>query len=142
MKTQLPGLAFYYTKYQNDNQNNEKAYKKWYARPVNLGTVDVESVAQMISDKGCVYGEDVIKGVLEDFWYHVFDALFQNNWVKLPGLGTLRVGLNSEGASSESEFTADNIKGFKITLLPDGTRTQQLRRKDLRKRVTLREWAE
>lgn len=135
MKTPAAGIQFLYGKYQNKNDKNEKAYQKWYGRAVILSTLDTDDVAQHMMEHGCVYGTDVIKGVLEKFYDCAVELLFQNRRVKMNGLGTLCMGLVTTGAESESDFTAKNIEKARIYLLPDASTDQQLSGAKLRSRM-------
>ena len=135
MKTPSAGIHFLYGKYQNKNDKNENAYLKWYGRAVILSTLDTDDVAQHMMEHGCVYGTDVIKGVLEKFYDCAVELLFQNRRVKMNGLGTLCMGLVTKGAESESDFTAKNIEKARIYLLPDSTTDQQLSGAKLRARM-------
>ena len=38
---------------QNNNEHMQEAYQKWYARPVYTGTLDLNSIAELISRPSC-----------------------------------------------------------------------------------------
>lgn len=135
MKTPSAGIHFLYGKYQNKNVKNEKTYNKWYGRSVILSTLDTDDVAQHMMEHGCLYGTDVIKGVLEKFYDCAVELLFQNRRVKMNGLGTLCMGLVTKGAESESDFGPKYIEKARIYLLPDATTDQQLSGAKLRSRM-------
>ena len=135
LKSPAKGQKFFYGKYKNNNSKST-GYGKTYARAAILGTLSTEDIAEHMMHHGCLYGVDVIKGVLEKFYDCALEQLFCNYRVKMDGLGTLCLGINSQGADSAGEFTADKIEKASIYLLPDGTTEQQLTGAKLRSRMT------
>ena len=133
----MPSQAtpFLYGLYQDNNAENEKSYKKYYARPVILGTLDTAAVADHMTEHGSIYGTDVVKGVLEKFFDCALELLFQNRRIKMNGLGTLCLQLHSKGAVDKDSFNQANITGAAIRLLPDATMEQQLSKGKLRNRM-------
>ena len=129
------GQRFIYGKYKNNNSKSE-GYGKTYARAAILGTLDTEDIAEHMMDHGCVYGVDVIKGVLDKFFDCAVELLFQNYRIKMNGLGTLCITLTSKGSDSAAEFTEALIEKANIRLLPDATMDQQLSGKKLRERMS------
>ena len=136
LKTPEAGKKCLFATYTYNNPKNEAAHGKTYARTVVLGTLSTEDIAEHMMHHGCLYGVDVIKGVLEKFYDCALEQLFCNYRVKMDGLGTLCLGINSQGADSAGEFTADKIEKACIYLLPDGTTEQQLTGAKLRSRMT------
>ena len=137
MKTPQNGMPFIYSVYKNTNSENN-GYGKYYARSVILSTLDTDDMAEHMMDHGCLYGADVIKGVLEKFFDCAVELVFQNRRVKMTGLGTLGISLQSEGQddfSKEHPFDVKNIKAARIRLLPDATDQQQLQGTKLRERM-------
>ena len=135
MKTPQNGTPFIYSVYKNTNSENN-GYGKYYARSVILSTLDTEDMAEHMMDHGCLYGSDVIKGVLEKFFECTYELLFQNRRVKLNGIGTLCMSVKSEGAASEEDLTTDKIKQCSVYLLPDGSNHAQLTSKKLASRMS------
>ena len=135
LKSPAKGQKFFYGKYKNNNSKST-GYGKTYARAAILGTLNTEDIAEHMMHHGCLYGVDVIKGVLEKFYDCALEHLFTNYRIKMDGLGTLCMGLTSEGADSAGEFTPEKIVKARIYLLPDATMDQQLSGKKLRDRMS------
>ena len=135
LKTPMAGIKFLVGKYQC-NSDKTTGYQKWYYRPVILSTLDTEDMAEHMMDHGCLYGNDVIKGVLEKFFECTYELLFQNRRVKLNGIGTLCMSVKSEGAASEDDLTVDKITKASVYLLPDASSNAQLTGAKLRSRMT------
>ena len=135
LKTPMSGIKFLVGKYQC-NSDKTSGYQKWYYRPVVLSTLDTEDMAEHMMDHGCLYGSDVIKGVLEKFFECTYELLFQNRRVKLNGIGTLCMRVKSEGAASEEDLGVDMIKKASVYLLPDASSNSQLTGAKLRSRMS------
>jgi len=137
MKTPQNGTPFIYSVYQN-NSVGTKASGKYYGRSVILSTLDTEDMAEHMMDHGCLYGQDVIKGVLEKFFDCAMELVFQNRRVKMTGLGTLGITLECEPQDTvdkDHPYDITKIKAAHIRLLPDATQDQQLSGKKLRSRM-------
>ena len=137
MKTPQNGTPFIYSVYQNQSVGT-KASGKYYGRSVILSTLDTEDMAEHMMDHGCLYGQDVIKGVLEKFFDCAMELVFQNRRVKMTGLGTLCLQLETEGqevVDKDHPYDVSNILAAHIRLLPDATLDQQLSGKKLRSRM-------
>lgn len=135
MKTPAAGIKFLYGVYKNNNSKNPAAFGKYYGKAAILSTLDTDDVAEHMQEHGCLYGSDVIKGVLEKFYDCAVELLFQNRRIKVGGLGTLYMGLVTEGAERESDFDPTYIKAVKIGLIPDAKQDQQLSGPQLRQRM-------
>ena len=135
LKTPMAGIKFLVGKYQNKSDKTS-AFQKWFYRPVILSTLDTEDMAEHMMDHGCLYGADVIKGVLEKFFECTYELLFQNRRVKLNGIGTLCMSVKSEGAENEEDLTVDKIKKCSVYLLPDASGKAQLTGEKLRSRMS------
>ena len=137
MKTPQNGTPFIYSVYQNQSVGT-KASGKYYGRSVILSTLDTEDMAEHMMDHGCLYGQDVIKGVLEKFFDCAMELVFQNRRVKMTGLGTLGITLECEPQDTvdkDHPYDITKIKAAHIRLLPDATQDQQLSGKKLRSRM-------
>ena len=138
MKTPQNGTPFIYSIYQNQSVGT-KASGKYYGRSVILSTLNTEDMAEHMMDHGCLYGQDVIKGVLEKFFDCAMELVFQNRRVKMNGLGTLGLTLECEPQDTvdkDHPYDVSKIKAVHIRLLPDATQEQQLSGKKLRSRMS------
>ena len=125
---------FLLTKYQNKNEDS-KAFGKWYQRGLIISTLDTHDIAEHMVEHGSIYSADIIEGVLQQFYVCAAEQVFQNRRVKMTGLGTLYLGIESKGANKPSEATVDKISAVRIKLLPDASEAAQLTGAKLRQRV-------
>ena len=125
---------FILTKYQNKNEDS-KAYGKWYQRGLIISTLDTHDIAEHMVEHGSIYSTDIIEGVLSQFYVCAAEQVFQNRRVKMTGLGTLYLSVESKGADFPSKATVDKIEAVRIKLLPDASEAAQLTGAKLRQRV-------
>lgn len=78
-----------------------------------LTVVDIETIAQEVSDKCTVTRADV-HAVMSELEEYVGDQLLQGKNIRMHALGSFRTTLRTEGAYSESDCTAANIRGLNI----------------------------
>ena len=99
---------------QLDNEHNN-AHLLWFPKAVRTDTLNLRGLSDHISDHGSIYTRDVVQGVLTKFTMCMIELLKQGVAVKLDGLGTFHMELESKGAESVEAFTAaTNIRGFKL----------------------------
>ena len=125
----------FYKKYVNNNRENN-GYGKTYARLVSMGTMGTDDICRHIAEHGTIYTSDIVKGVVEKFINCFEELLLQGYKLKLNGLGTFKLGVNTEGSedSEEKPFTpASNIKSVRVKFLGD-----QSKRSDYATRVLTR----
>ena len=104
-------MSIYYKKYQNKNEDS-KAYGKWYARVQNIGkTVELEELAQHMSEHNTPFSQGAIAGVLTDMVGCIRELVLEGKSVKLPNLTIFSAGINCKGADSPEKFTVQkNVK--------------------------------
>ena len=110
-------MALKYFKYQNKNDKNQKAYLKWYGRAVYDECVDIERIADMMQENCTVKRADIL-AVLSELGPTMKKFMEESKSVKLPYLGTFKYGISTEGAESESDFTAQNVKKVRVLFQP------------------------
>ena len=128
----------FYKKYINKNSENN-GYGKTYARLVPMGTMETDDICRHIAEHGTIYTSDIVKGVVEKFINCFEELLLQGYKLKLNGLGTFKLSVNTAGAedSEEEPFTpASNIKSVRVRFLGD-----QGKRSDYATRVLTRKAA-
>ena len=108
----------YYRTYQNKNSENN-GYGKYYGRLVSQSTMDTDDICRHIAKHGTIYTSDVVKGVVEKFISCFEELLMEGYKLKLEGLGTFYLSSSTEGAESESDFTAANFKKIRIRFVGD-----------------------
>ena len=111
-------MSLIYHKYQNKNEDS-KAYGKWYARAVIKETVSIEEVALKMQDNCTVKRADIL-AVLSELGPTITEMLQSSKGVKIPYLGTFKLGISSEGADAPENFTVrKNIKGVHVLFQPE-----------------------
>jgi predicted histone-like DNA-binding protein len=94
----------------------EKAYLKWYARPVVEETIDIEGLADHMANHNSPYSKGVLVGILTDAVGCIKEMLLEGKNVRIDDLAIFSVGIvNKKGAASKEEFTvSNNIQGVKL----------------------------
>jgi predicted histone-like DNA-binding protein len=101
---------------QNQNQVIRAAYLKWYARPVVEETMDLDSLAEHMSNHNSPYSKGVLVGILTDMVACIKEQLLEGKNVRIDDLAIFSVGIkNKKGADSKDDFTiAGNIDGVRL----------------------------
>ena len=108
-----------YRKYQNKNRKSS-AYGKTYARMVPTGTLGTDEICDHIAKHGTIYTSDIVKGVVEKFINCFEELLLEGYKLKLDGLGTFYLSVQTEGTETEEEFIPNaNIKKVRVAFLGD-----------------------
>ena len=100
---------------QNKNTSS-KAYGLWFAYPVIEETVDLDALAEHMSNHNTPYSKGAITGMLKDMVSCIKELLLEGKNVKIADLAIFSLGIkNNCGAVSEEAFTVSkNIKGVKL----------------------------
>lgn len=116
---------------------NYKVYKSnrkgtgngmYYARASHRGTVTVNDLAKTMEANSTVKRSDIL-AVLSELSETMRNELVQGNRVKIDGLGTFKVGINTKPAKTAKEFNAQkNIKRIHLVFLPEVTSDAQGKR--------------
>ena len=100
---------------KNPAKKDEPA--KYYAQALSAGELDFEELCEAITSRSTCTETDVrasISGIL----YEAKRSLKAGRIVRLGDLGSLQIGLTSEGAESVKEFATSMIKGAHIIFRP------------------------
>lgn len=109
-------------KYVNNNQMS-KGYLKTYGRLQHRETLSARDVAKHIQRHGSVFTSDVVVGVVERF-SHCIEELLQDGYkVKLDGLGTFQLSVNTTGEQDPDDFGANNVR--RVFIRFDADRSKQ-----------------
>ena len=100
---------------QNKNSKSA-AFGKWFAFPVIEETIDLDALAEHMSNHNTPYSKGAIKGMLTDMVSCIKELLLEGKNVKIADLAIFSLGIkNNGGAVSEDVFTVTkNIKGVKL----------------------------
>lgn len=110
-----------YKLYQNNNVEN-KGYKKWYARAVCEETIDTALLAKHMAEHNSPYSAGVIHGVLKDMIACTKELVMDGKNVKLDDLAIFSAGLTTAPADTAKDFSASaNIKGVRLRARATGT---------------------
>lgn len=100
---------------QNKNSKSA-AFGKWFAFPVIEETIDLDALAEHMSNHNTPYSKGAIKGMLTDMVSCIKELLLEGKNVKIADLAIFSLGIkNNGGAVSEDVFTVSkHIKGVKL----------------------------
>ena len=101
---------------QNKNEDS-KVFSKWFAYPVIEETLNLDSLAEHMSNHNSPYSKGVIKGLLTDMIGCIKELLLEGKNVKIDDLAIFSLGIKNKkgGAASEEEFNlSKNIEGVKL----------------------------
>ena len=100
---------------QNKNRKSP-AFGKWFAFPVIEETIDLDALAEHMSNHNTPYSKGAIKGMLTDMVSCIKELLLEGKNVKIADLAIFSLGIkNNGGAASEEVFSVSkNIKGVKL----------------------------
>ena len=100
---------------QNKNSKSA-AYGKFFAYPVIEETINLDALAEHMSNHNTPYSKGAIKGMLTDMVSCIKELLLEGKNVKIADLAIFSLGIkNNGGAVSEEAFTVSkNIKGVKL----------------------------
>ena len=95
---------------------SHKCFGKWFAKNVVEETIDLDALAEHMSNHNSPYSKGVIKGLLTDMIGCIKELLLEGKNVKIDDLAIFSLGIkNKEMATKEDEFTVSkNISGVKL----------------------------
>jgi predicted histone-like DNA-binding protein len=99
------------------NPQDITATEKFYAKAIADGEIDLDYLAQLISDQNTVTEADCY-AVLISLEKNIISELGQGRIVKLGRLGTFQVGISSEGFATAEEVTSHAITKTRINFRP------------------------
>lgn len=121
---------------QNNNEDS-KVFGKYFAYPVIEETIDLDGLAEHMSNHNSPYSKGVIKGLLTDMISCIKELMLEGKNVKIDDLAIFSLGIKNKkgGATSEEEFTVTkNIEGVKFRARATG----ELSTKSLNLEATLK----
>ena len=104
----------------------KKAYNKktevYYPRAITIGTaINTDQIAEALADRSTVTKTDV-KAVLTEMADVMSQYMAQGKSVKLEGLGSFRLGLNTKGVKNEEDFDFQpQLQRVKVNFIPETT---------------------
>ena len=101
-----------------DERKNSPYKGKYFARAVNLGTIETDELARLIERNCSVKRSDVL-AVLAELSDVIAQKLADSHRVRLAGIGSLMVGLNGQPCSDPTQYDASYITGLHLCFKPD-----------------------
>ena len=101
---------------QNKNEDSN-IFGKWFAYPVIEETLNLDALAEHMSNHNSPFSKGVIRGLLTDMVNCIKEQLLEGKNVKIDDLAIFSIGIKNKkgGAISEEEFTiAKNISNVKL----------------------------
>ena len=123
--------------YKNNNSKTT-AYGKTYGRLMHMDTLNTSDLCRHIMKHGTIFTPDVVKGVIERFVMCFEELLLEGNKIKLDGLGTFYLSINTEGVSDREQFTANNVKALRIKFIGDQSKESEYATKMLTSKAKFR----
>ena len=110
---------------KNKNPKIQKAYGKYYARPVVTQTIDLNGLAEHMTEHNTGFSPGATKGLLTDMVKCIKELVLQGLAVKIDDLAIFSIGLKTKkGADSEDDFSvAKNIDGVRLRARATGNLT-------------------
>ena len=100
------------------NPQDNSADNKFYAQLKASGKTDLERLAFLVSNQSTVREGDCYAVILS-LIHNIIDELKQGRTVKLDKLGTFKLSVRSEGATTIAEVTQNSIKSLHVHFLAD-----------------------
>ncbi len=110
-------MSIKYKTLPRKNPQDLAAPEKYYAAVKPNGSVDFETLAEMISEQCTVTDTDCL-AVLNVLEKNIVRELKQGRIVRLGKLGNFQVSLSSEGFDTPEEVTAEAVKKSRILFRP------------------------
>ena len=128
-------ISLKYNLRQQDNANNN-AHLLWFPKAVRTDTLNLRGLTDHIAEHGSIYTRDVVQGVLTKFTNCMVELLKQGVAVKLDGLGTFHMELQSKGAESPVGYNInDYVKGAHIRFAPENNEVDRITAPTMKKLI-------
>ena len=123
--------------YKNNNTKSA-AYGKTYGRLVYHDTLTTSDLCRHMMKHGTIFTSDVVKGVVEKFIQCFEELLLEGNKIKLDGLGTFYLSINTFGVADEKDFSANNVKAIRVKFIGDQSKESEYATKILTQKARFR----
>lgn len=112
---------------KNKNPKIQKAYGKYYARPVVTQTVNLNGLAEHMTEHNTGFSPGATKGLLTDMVKCIRELVLQGIAVKIDNLAIFSLGIKpKKGADSEDDFSvAKNVEGVRLRARATGNFTRE-----------------
>jgi len=101
-----------------DGRKDSPHKGKYFARTVNLGTIETDELARII-ERNCSIKRSDVLAVLAELSDTVARLLADSHRVRLAGIGSLMVGLNGLPCSDPTQYNNSYITGLHLCFKPE-----------------------
>ena len=110
--------------YKLVRDNRKDSNNLWYGKAVQINSIDMEGIAEIIQ-RNCTVKKSDVLAVLTELVETMTDQLQNSVTVKLDGFGTFKIGLKTVGAIKAEDFTISrNVRGLRVNFLSEGKKDQ------------------
>ena len=128
--------------YKNTNADS-KYYGKWYPRNEPKGIIELEGLAQHMSEHNTPFSKGVIYGVLTDMVNCIRELALEGKSIKIENLALFKCNISGSPANDPGCINlATNIKAVRLVAQATGQFTKAELAKDARFRWTSKAQAE
>ena len=104
----------YIRSHQNNTKMRTNAYGKGDGRIVHTETLTLDDLCDHIASHGTIFTADVVAGTVKKFVQCIQELLLEGKKVKLDGIGTFYLALQTTGADNLGDFSMGNVKGVRL----------------------------
>ena len=102
-----------------DNRAKSATKGQFFARAVQVGTIDIEALAKIMQANCTIKAAD-IKALLTELVETMTSQLQNAMRVKLDGLGAFKIGIRGKGSPTVKDYSvAKHVKGLRVNFLPE-----------------------
>lgn len=106
--------------YKLVRDNRKDSNNLWYGKAVQINSIDMEGIAEIIQ-RNCTVKKSDVLAVLTELVETMTDQLQNSVTVKLDGFGTFKIGLKTVGAVKAEDFSVSrNVRGLRVNFLSEG----------------------
>ena len=120
-------MSLLYNKMKRYNPLNPGDEPKWYPVLKSTESVGEKEVGQLIADETTL-NEKEAEMALHQLMKILIRLLLSGKTVKLSGVGSFRLTVNSEGSATEEEANANKIKKVNLRFTPSETMRDALKK--------------
>ena len=114
-------MSVFYRLHQ-DQSTGTKRSGKWYARAVPTAVISTRQLAEIVQ-RNCTVKKSDVMAVIEELVEVMKDQMQDSKRVKLDGVGSFKIGIESKGAATAAKFAvAEHIKGLHVVFMPERTK--------------------
>ena len=106
--------------YKIVRDNRKDSNNLYYGRAVQINSINMEQLADIIQ-RNCTVKKSDVLAVLTELVETMTDQLQNSVTVRLDGFGSFKIGLKTVGAAKEEQFSISrNVTGLRVNFLPEG----------------------